>query len=79
MKDAVKAMARAIETLVRVETTQVAHSKQLHDQEGRLRKVEEKQPGLVEMRLWIIGGFAAVALLLIGAVVAGSLHITIVR
>lgn len=79
MRDAVSKMTKAVETLIRVETTQARQETHLVDLESRMRKVELNQPALVEMRLWIIGGFGALIMVVLGAVVTGHVGITIVR
>lgn len=79
MRNAIVRMAQAVETLVQVEVKQADHAGKLDDHEGRLRKVEEKTPGLVEMRTWIIGGYSVVAGAILVATLSGHLLVSIVR
>lgn len=79
MRNAIVRMAQAVETLVQVEVKQSDHGSKLDDHELRLRKVEEKTPGLVEMRAWIIGGYSVVAGAILAAALSGHLLVSIVR
>lgn len=79
MRDAIVRMAQAVETLVKVEVRQVDHGSRLDDHETRIRKVEAKTPGLVEMRAWIVGGCAVVVGAIIYAVLSGHLVLTLVK
>ena len=79
MRGAIVRMAQAVETLVQVEVRQADHDGRLEDHEARLRKVEETTPGLVEMRVWIVGGYAVLVGAILAAALSGHLVVSIVR
>ena len=72
-------LARAVEALVRIEAKQATAEREIADHEVRLRTIEKSQPGLLEMRLWIIGGFGAVSAAILVAAFTGHITFQIIR
>lgn len=84
VKDTVREVSAALRALVAVEQRQLSQQEVINDtrtrldeHESRIGRVEHQMPSLVEMRLWIIGGFGALALAFCVAVFSGNVGITL--